>query len=45
MTEPFKYSVDSLDWFFSQAWRGFYVPYQRNYSWDEESCTLLLRLE
>ncbi|MCE3270965.1 MAG: hypothetical protein K0S57_1362 [Ramlibacter sp.] len=44
MAEPFKHSADSLDGFFSQAGRAFYVPYyQRNYSWDDENATKLAK--
>lgn len=43
MTQSFTHSADSLQSFFSQAGRGFYVPYyQRNYSWDEENAEKLV---
>lgn len=43
MTQPFSHSADSLQSFFSQAGRAFYVPYyQRNYSWDEENAKKLV---
>lgn len=38
MAQPFTHTADSLQSFFSQPGRGFYVPfYQRAYSWDEEN--------
>ena len=43
MNAPFGYSADTLFSFFSQAGRGFYVPYyQRNYSWDEQNAEKLV---
>lgn len=43
MAQPFKHDAASLLDFFSQAGRGFFVPYyQRNYSWDEENATKLI---
>lgn len=43
MSKSFTHSADSLQSFFSQAGRGFYVPYyQRNYSWDEENAEKLV---
>ncbi len=43
MAQPFKHSAENLQSFFSQAGRGFYVPYyQRNYSWDEENAEKLV---
>jgi len=43
MSEPFKHSAETLYSFFSQAGRGFYIPYyQRNYSWDEENARKLI---
>ncbi len=44
MPKPFDHSADTLDAYFSQPGRGFYVPYyQRNYSWDEENAEKLLK--
>lgn len=43
MAQPFKHDAASLQDFFSQGGRGFYVPYyQRNYSWDEENARKLI---
>lgn len=43
MSQSFTHSADSLQSFFSQAGRGFYIPYyQRNYSWDEENAEKLV---
>lgn len=43
MSQSFTHSADSLQSFFSQPGRGFYVPYyQRNYSWDEENAEKLV---
>lgn len=43
MTQPFKHDAASLNDFFSQGGRGFYIPYyQRNYSWDEENARKLI---
>lgn len=43
MSKSFTHSADNLQSFFSQAGRGFYVPYyQRNYSWDEENAEKLV---
>jgi len=43
VAQPFKHDAASLQDFFSQGGRGFYVPYyQRNYSWDEENATKLI---
>lgn len=43
MSQPFKHSAESLLSFFSQAGRGFYVPYyQRSYSWDDENAKKLI---
>jgi hypothetical protein len=43
MSQSFTHSADSLQGFFSQAGRGFYIPYyQRNYSWDDENAEKLV---
>jgi hypothetical protein len=43
MSQSFTHSAESLQSFFSQPGRGFYVPYyQRNYSWDEENADKLV---
>lgn len=43
MSQSFTHSADSLQSFFSQPGRGFYIPYyQRNYSWDEENAEKLV---
>lgn len=43
MAQSFTHSAENLQSFFSQAGRGFYVPYyQRNYSWDEENAEKLV---
>ena len=43
MSQPFTHSADSLQSFFSQPGRGFFIPYyQRNYSWDEENAEKLV---
>lgn len=43
MAQSFTHSADSLQSFFSQPGRGFYIPYyQRNYSWDEENAEKLV---
>lgn len=43
MSPSFTHSADSLQSFFSQPGRGFYVPYyQRNYSWDDENAEKLV---
>jgi len=43
MSLSFTHSADSLQSFFSQPGRGFYIPYyQRNYSWDEENAEKLV---
>jgi Protein of unknown function DUF262 len=43
MVQSFRHSAESLQAFFSQAGRGFYVPYyQRNYSWDAENAGKLV---
>lgn len=43
MSQPFTHSADSLQSFFSQPGRGFYIPYyQRNYSWDDENAEKLV---
>lgn len=43
MSQAFTHSADSLQSFFSQPGRGFYIPYyQRNYSWDEENAEKLV---
>jgi hypothetical protein len=43
MVQAFKHSAESLQAFFSQPGRGFYVPYyQRNYSWDAENAEQLV---
>lgn len=43
MSQSFTHSADSLQSFFSQPGRGFYIPYyQRNYSWDDENAEKLV---
>jgi hypothetical protein len=43
MDQPFEQSAESLYSFFSQAGRGFYIPYyQRPYSWDYENAEQLI---
>lgn len=43
MAQPFEHDAASLNDFFSQEGRGFYIPYyQRNYSWDEENAKKLI---
>lgn len=43
MNQSFTHSADTLQSFFSQPGRGFYVPYyQRNYSWDEVNAEKLV---
>jgi hypothetical protein len=43
MPQSFNHSAETLQGFFSQPGRGFYVPYyQRGYSWDEENAEKLV---
>ncbi len=43
MSPSFRHDSSDLYSFFSQAGRGFYIPYyQRNYSWDEENASALM---
>jgi Protein of unknown function DUF262 len=43
MTQSFTHSADTLQEFFAQPGRGFYVPYyQRGYSWDEDNAAKLV---